>query len=136
MYGFKIRLVSFNCLTRNVIFALLRSFELWNMAVIVYEWTYASQVSHKVRSGDKVSCTISELQPLKAQPEDIPLNIVYEDDHVLVVNKPAHMVWFLIFCCCYETTVVCIWTPETFICKSHAPPHLILSKYAHKKVML
>lgn len=50
------------------------------------------KVSHKVRSGDKVSCTISELQPLKAQPEDIPLNIVYEDDHILVVNKPAHMV--------------------------------------------
>ncbi|KAK1388586.1 RNA pseudourine synthase 2, chloroplastic [Heracleum sosnowskyi] len=50
------------------------------------------KVSHKVRSGDKVSCTISELQPLKAEPEDIPLNIVYEDDHVLVVNKPAHMV--------------------------------------------
>jgi tRNA pseudouridine synthase 2 len=24
--------------------------------------------------------------------EDIPLDIVYEDDHVLVVNKPAHMV--------------------------------------------
>lgn len=80
---------------------------------IVYEWTYELQVSHKVRSGDKVSCTISELQPLKAEPEDIPLNIVYEDDHVLVVNKPAHMVRFSILCC-YEASVVCIWTPETF----------------------
>ncbi|GFZ10484.1 pseudouridine synthase family protein [Actinidia rufa] len=45
-----------------------------------------------VKDGDKVECTISELQPLKAEPEDIPLDIVYEDGHVLVVNKPAHMV--------------------------------------------
>lgn len=50
------------------------------------------KVSHMVRDGDKVECTISELQPLKAEPEDIPLDIVYEDEHVLVVNKPAHMV--------------------------------------------
>ncbi|PSS31220.1 RNA pseudouridine synthase, partial [Actinidia chinensis var. chinensis] len=50
------------------------------------------KVSHIVRDGDKVECTISELQPLKAEPEDIPLDIVYEDEHVLVINKPAHMV--------------------------------------------
>lgn len=42
-----------------------------------------------------VSCMISKLQPLKAEPEDMPLDIVYEDEHVLVVNKPAHMV----ICC-------------------------------------
>ncbi|CAA6666725.1 unnamed protein product [Spirodela intermedia] len=50
------------------------------------------QVSHIIKSGDKVSCTISELQPLRAEPEDIPLDIVYEDAHILVVNKPANMV--------------------------------------------
>ncbi|KAF7141079.1 hypothetical protein RHSIM_Rhsim06G0012300 [Rhododendron simsii] len=50
------------------------------------------KVSHMVRDGDEVECTISELQPLKAEPEDIPLDIIYEDEHVLVVNKPAHMV--------------------------------------------
>ncbi|KAI4390001.1 hypothetical protein MLD38_002160 [Melastoma candidum] len=50
------------------------------------------KVSHNVREGDLVHCTISELQPLRAEPEDIPLDIVYEDEHVLVVNKPAHMV--------------------------------------------
>ncbi|KAF5179596.1 Pseudouridine synthase, partial [Thalictrum thalictroides] len=49
-------------------------------------------VSHVIRAGDKVSCTISELQPLRAEPEDVPIDIVYEDAHVLVVNKPAHMV--------------------------------------------
>ncbi|RWR90682.1 RNA pseudouridine synthase 2, chloroplastic isoform X1 [Cinnamomum micranthum f. kanehirae] len=51
-----------------------------------------SKVSHVVKAGDKVDCTISELQPLRAEPEDIPLDIVYEDAHLLVVNKPAHMV--------------------------------------------
>ena len=56
---------------------------------IEFKWF---QISHVVRDGDKVECTISELQPLKAEPEDIPLDIVYEDEHVLVVNKPAHMV--------------------------------------------
>lgn len=50
------------------------------------------QVSHNVKAGDEVNCTISELQPLKAEPEEIPLDIVYEDKHVIVVNKPAHMV--------------------------------------------
>ena len=50
------------------------------------------QASHNVRAGDKINCTISELQPLRAEPEDIDLDIVYEDEHVLVVNKPAHMV--------------------------------------------
>ncbi|XP_056164674.1 RNA pseudouridine synthase 2, chloroplastic isoform X2 [Syzygium oleosum] len=50
------------------------------------------KVSHNVRAGDTVDCTISELQPLRAEPEDIPVDIVYEDEHVLVVNKPAHMV--------------------------------------------
>ncbi|KAK9129378.1 hypothetical protein Sjap_009865 [Stephania japonica] len=49
-------------------------------------------VSHVIRSGDEVKCTISDLQPLRAEPEDLPLDIVYEDAHVLVVNKPAHMV--------------------------------------------
>ncbi|KAG0516243.1 hypothetical protein BDA96_10G345100 [Sorghum bicolor] len=51
-----------------------------------------SKVSHTVKGGDLVSCSVSELQPLRAEAEDIPLDIVYEDDHVLVVNKPAHMV--------------------------------------------
>ena len=51
-----------------------------------------AQVSHAIKSGDKICCIVSELQPLRAVPEDIPLDIVYEDAHILVVNKPAHMV--------------------------------------------
>ena len=50
------------------------------------------QVSFNVKAGDKIHCTIAELQQLRAEPENIPLDIVYEDEHVLVINKPAHMV--------------------------------------------
>lgn len=42
-----------------------------------------------------MNCVISELQPLRAEPENISLDIVYEDENVLVVNKPAHMVIIL-----------------------------------------
>ncbi|KAL2895350.1 RNA pseudouridine synthase 2 chloroplastic [Bienertia sinuspersici] len=50
------------------------------------------KVSYSVRAGDVVTCTIAKLQPLRADAEEIPLDITYEDDHVLVVNKPPHMV--------------------------------------------
>ncbi|MED6106370.1 hypothetical protein PIB30_004143 [Stylosanthes scabra] len=50
------------------------------------------KVSFNVKTGDEISCTIAELQTLRAVPENIPLDIVYEDEHVLVINKPAHMV--------------------------------------------
>ncbi len=36
--------------------------------------------------------TIPEPQPCQAQPQDIPLDVVYEDDDLLVVNKPKGMV--------------------------------------------
>ena len=45
-----------------------------------------------MRTGDHVKCAIAALVPLKADPENIPLNIVFEDDYVIVVNKPADMV--------------------------------------------
>ncbi|XP_057435100.1 RNA pseudouridine synthase 2, chloroplastic isoform X2 [Lotus japonicus] len=51
-----------------------------------------NKVSFNVKSGDEIKCTIAELQSLRAVPEDIPLDIVYEDEHLLVINKPAHMV--------------------------------------------
>lgn len=46
----------------------------------------------KLREGDTVSVTIPEPEPAEALPEDIPLEIAYEDDDLLVVNKPKGMV--------------------------------------------
>lgn len=47
---------------------------------------------YKVKAGDCVELTIPEPQQLVIEPENIPLDIVYEDDDVLVVNKPKGMV--------------------------------------------
>lgn len=47
---------------------------------------------YKVQAGDSVEITIPEPELLKIEAEDIPLDIVYEDDDVLVVNKPKGMV--------------------------------------------
>ncbi len=47
---------------------------------------------YKVRTDDEITMLPSELKPLDAEPENIPLDIVYEDEHLLVVNKPRGMV--------------------------------------------
>lgn len=46
----------------------------------------------KLRAGDTVAVTFPEPESCEALPEDIPLDIVYEDDDVIVVNKPVGMV--------------------------------------------
>lgn len=47
---------------------------------------------HKLSGGDVINITIPEPETLDVLPEDIPLDIVYEDEDVIVVNKPAGMV--------------------------------------------
>lgn len=46
----------------------------------------------KVAAGDTVQLTLPDPQPIEAVPQPIPLDIVYEDEHLLVVNKPKGMV--------------------------------------------
>ena len=46
----------------------------------------------KVKAGQTVSIVVPEPEELEIKAENIPLDIVYEDDDVLVVNKPAGMV--------------------------------------------
>lgn len=47
---------------------------------------------YKVQIGDEVKICEQELKVLDAKPENIPLDIVFEDEHLLVVNKPRGMV--------------------------------------------
>ncbi|RKD27846.1 23S rRNA pseudouridine1911/1915/1917 synthase [Caminicella sporogenes DSM 14501] len=47
---------------------------------------------YKVNENDEIHITIPEPEKLKLEPENIPIDIVYEDDDVLVVNKPQGMV--------------------------------------------
>ena len=53
----------------------------------------AVKQNYKIKPGDVVSVMFPyPVQELDLIPEDIPLDFVYEDDHVIVVNKPADMV--------------------------------------------
>ncbi len=45
-----------------------------------------------LQEGDHLLCCFKEVDELEAQPEDIPLDVRYEDDDLLVVNKPQGMV--------------------------------------------
>ncbi|MBR5472510.1 MAG: RluA family pseudouridine synthase [Clostridia bacterium] len=46
----------------------------------------------KLKQGDKIEFSVPEPQEYSVEPENIPLDIVYEDEHLLVVNKPKDMV--------------------------------------------
>jgi len=48
--------------------------------------------NYRLKAGDTVCMEIPELQSTGILPENIPLDIVYEDEHLLVVNKPKGMV--------------------------------------------
>lgn len=48
--------------------------------------------NYKLRAGDRVAFTPVEARPLAVEPQNIPLEIVYEDGDLLVVNKPKGMV--------------------------------------------
>ena len=48
--------------------------------------------NYRMSAGDVVEITLPEPEPCEAIPQDIPLDIVYEDDHILIVNKGKGMV--------------------------------------------
>lgn len=51
-----------------------------------------TKVSTPVQPGDQIVCRVLRPPPIEIVPEDLPLDVVYEDDALLVVNKPAGMV--------------------------------------------
>lgn len=51
-----------------------------------------TKANYKVKTGDELSYEIEEPEELLVSPENIPLDIYYEDADVLVVNKPQGMV--------------------------------------------
>jgi 23S rRNA pseudouridine1911/1915/1917 synthase len=48
--------------------------------------------THHPRAGEEIEIVFPEARPAAAQPEDIPLDILFEDKSLLVVNKPAGLV--------------------------------------------
>jgi len=51
-----------------------------------------TRASYVLRGGERISVTPAEMPPLKAEPEELPLEVIYGDADVIVVNKPAGMV--------------------------------------------
>ena len=50
------------------------------------------KANYKVRAGEVYTVDIPEPEPIEAVPEDIPLDIIYEDDDVVMLNKARGMV--------------------------------------------
>lgn len=50
------------------------------------------EASYRVRAGEGVALTVPPPEPTELVPEPRPLDILYEDDHLLVVNKPPGLV--------------------------------------------
>lgn len=47
---------------------------------------------YKLKGGERIVIEVPEPESLEAVPQNIPLDIVYEDDYIIVVNKPQGMV--------------------------------------------
>ncbi|HEY2865951.1 MAG TPA: RluA family pseudouridine synthase [Pyrinomonadaceae bacterium] len=51
-----------------------------------------SKASYRIRENDEIEVELTEPPVARFEPENIPLDIVYEDDSLAVINKPARMV--------------------------------------------
>ncbi len=81
----KVLATAFPDLTRSHIQGLIK-----NQHILVN--SQAVKTKYRVKPGDKVEVQDEEKQPIALEAEDIPLDIVYEDEDVIVVNKPQGMV--------------------------------------------
>lgn len=50
------------------------------------------KLSYKVCGGDKITINIPKVKEVNLKPQDIPVEIIYEDNDIIVVNKPKGMV--------------------------------------------
>ncbi len=50
------------------------------------------KANYKIAEGDVITLTVPEAEPVEIVPEDIPLDVYYEDSDVIVVNKARGMV--------------------------------------------
>lgn len=50
------------------------------------------KASYKVSKGDRIKIILPPLEPVEIIPEDLPLPILYEDEDIILINKPKNMV--------------------------------------------
>ena len=51
-----------------------------------------TKVAHRLSAGDRIVLVLPPMNAAGPNPEEIPLDILYEDDHIIAVNKPSGMV--------------------------------------------
>ena len=72
-------------LTRSAVVRLIE-----NGSILLFGKSFSK--NYKLREGDEFTVNMPEPEPYEAQPENIPLDVVYEDSDIIVVNKPKGMV--------------------------------------------
>jgi len=65
---------------------------LMGLGRVLLDGKVAAQASFKPEAGTAFEINVPDVAPAEAQAQDIPLNIVYEDEHLIVVDKPAGLV--------------------------------------------
>ncbi len=81
----------------KVLSSLLENFSRSRIALLIDEGHVTvnekeAKASLKVKEGDEIVVFIPEAKEVKIEKEDIPLDIVYEDHDILIINKPQGMV--------------------------------------------
>ncbi|MBV8842002.1 MAG: RluA family pseudouridine synthase [Bryobacterales bacterium] len=52
----------------------------------------AAKASHLLKARERVDVSPGKLPPLRAEPEDLPVKILYEDEAVIAIDKPAGLI--------------------------------------------
>ncbi|MCP4898241.1 MAG: RluA family pseudouridine synthase, partial [bacterium] len=53
---------------------------------------HSAKPAARVEQGDVIEVSVPEVQPSEVAPEEMPLNILFEDEHLLVLDKPTNLV--------------------------------------------
>ena len=72
-------------MSQRTLLRLRRSGEVWHNGEFAY-------MRETVRTGDNLTVVLREENEQEIEPQNIPLDIAYEDEHLVVVDKPAFMV--------------------------------------------
>lgn len=59
---------------------------------VIVDGQVQTKASIKINAGQTIEVQMDEPESLEALPEDLPLNIVYQDDDLIVINKPINFV--------------------------------------------
>jgi 23S rRNA pseudouridine1911/1915/1917 synthase len=60
--------------------------------LVMLQGKVTQKAGQKLRGGEKISYQLPELPSLEVLAENIPLNIIYEDEHLIAVDKPPGMI--------------------------------------------